>query len=253
MRPKTIPLLPALALAACGWTTQLLAQTAPRVFPPRVSEQDTIWIASVPSGLKVYFSPDIGPVGDAEKDAKNGIPIVESHPAIDQRHLRGVTPLVLHKVTPGKYLLAVAPVLLLDKNYEKGEIDDLLPAKVFVSFQPLGGPKSLENGIKGAAVYSVIKKAGASEKVLVLALPPDATLETLESNYPPETSYSLDDTLVSKKLLEAMVPEADVPRVVGLLRRGGKVILYRGALRWAIVLSPEGTPTIITQVRAPNP
>ncbi|MEI8083831.1 MAG: hypothetical protein WCI74_18485 [Actinomycetes bacterium] len=232
------------AVALCD-TIELFGQRQ-SVPATRSGQQDTLLVISVPTGLKVYLVPDNEATTDKKED--DSVPLVEKHSIIDERNFKGVTPLAL-RLAAGKYLVAIAPVTLLDEHYQTGQIDPGLRPRVMVSFENPGDPQSFQGGLTGAVVYQAEKLSGLSQKLFLLALPRDATLDVLESSYPAERNFSFDESVVSQKLIEAKVPDGDLPRVLSLLHRGGKLALVRGDIRWVVVVSDDGTPTIKTQIR----
>ena len=246
MHGKTVSVLfaGAAAIALCYWTGELLGQ---RQSLPAQSQQDTLWIASVPAGLKVYLVPDSETAAD-KKEENDRVPLVEKHSVVEERNFKGVTPLTL-RVASGKYLVAVAPVMLLDKNYQTGQVDPILRPRAMVAFESPKDPKSFQDGLTGAVIYPVEKLNGITQKLVLLAQGSDATLDTLEATYPTGNNFSFDNDFVSKKLIEANIPQGDLSRVLSLLHRGGKLMLVRGDIRWGIEVSNDGTPTIKTQIR----
>jgi len=214
---------------------------------PGTSVRGGLVIYTVPPGLKVYISPDTDAAPPA-RDPNKGTPLVEKHAAVDERNFKGVTPVTV-AVPPGRYLLAVAPIMLLDANYEMGAIDQSQAARALVSFEPLSKPASFKDGLTGAAIYEVTRDASPRQVLVVLACGLDTPLETLEAAYPPEPTFSFDVQQLRKELLEAKLPEPDLERVVSLLRRGGRTRVVRGDLGWWIAIQPGGKWTIETKVR----
>lgn len=212
--------------------------------------QGGLVIYTVPSGLKVYISPDEEAARTAQRDPEESTPLVEKHAALDEGNFKGVTPLTV-EVPPGSYLLAIAPIMLLDANYRMGAIDHSQVARAFVSLEPLGSQiaTSIKDGLTGAAVYELTKDASARQVVVVLACGWDTPLEALEADYPPGSNFSFDDQQLRKELLDVKLPESNLDRVVSLLRRGGRVWLARGDLGWWIAIDPGGKWTIETKIR----
>lgn len=218
-------------------------------------EPGSILVLSVPSGLKVYFGSDSGGGG---ADEKGWVSFEEEHPIIAETNLKGVTPVLIRNVKPGRYLIGIAPILLIDSTRSHKETDPTLPAKAFVSATKLpaaafGGERF--EGIKGAAVYSVIRESTAAQRVIVLAVRDDATLEALDSIYPRETNITFDEAKYAGELKErtlTLFTDEEAKRVIDLLKRGGKVVVTRGDLRFLSEIALDGTWTIKTQVRAPG-
>jgi hypothetical protein len=206
-------------------------------------------IYTVPPGLKVYISPDTEAAPPAKRDTDKGTPVVEKHAALDQAHFKGVTPLTV-AIPPGRYLVAVAPIMLFDAHYQMGAIDHSHTARALVSFEPLSNPASFEDGLMGAAIYEVTRDTSADQGLLLLACGWDTPLEALEAAYPPEPTFSFDDQQLRKELLEAKLPEPHLERVILLLRRGGRAWVVRGDLGWWVSLKPGSKWTIDTKVRA---
>jgi hypothetical protein len=236
-------------LAGSYWTAPSFGRQRSTPAPP--NQQDTIWVTSVPAGLRVYLAPDVETV--TEKKEEGWAPIVEKHAVIDKRNLKGVTPLTL-RAAPGKYLLAIAPVVLFGTKDQGNQIDPTVAPRVLVSFDSLNlliGPtgRPIEKVLSGAAVYPVEKLPGVPRKLVFLAVSGDLTLDALETIYPKESSFAFEESAVARKLTDMKIPEGDVSRVLSLLHRGGKVVLVRGDTRWKIVVSEDGTPNIGMEIR----
>ena len=228
--------------------------------PEQKKDKDVIWIHSVPSGLDVYLAPDTESSPSEQKpDDAGWTTVVENHPVIDKRFLKGKTPVLIHNVSPGKYLLGIAPVKLLDKQ-GPCDCDATLKAKVFVSFVPLTSDlfDNVRSGrivVKGAVVYSITKEVVDPQRVVVLAIPQDTVIDALDPFYPPNPSFSFDEVLLAKELTEAshnVLPEGEIQKTVSLLRRGGKVILTKGDVRFLIEILSDGKWAIKLQARVPK-
>jgi len=215
---------------------------------------DSLLITSVPLGLKVYLSQDTGTAPGAHWDQETegkGVPLVDAHAALDERHFKGKTPLLLRNVAPGEYLLALVPVTILDAHHEKSAIDDTLMQRAFVAFEPLK-PSSFKDGLKGAAVYSITKRPDTADSLLVLALASDASLDDMEAHYPSEDTFFIDPDVGAAKLRAAGLPEELIPRILALLRRGGKLVLNLGALRFVVNALPDQNLAIRHEIRRDN-
>lgn len=209
-------------------------------------------IYTVPPGLKVYISPDEGRPVKREND--EGVPIVDKHSALSKPYFKGVTPLTV-AIPPGRYLIAVAPIKLLNSGYQLAAIDPSFTARAFVSFEPIKEPgsldKSIKDGLMGAAVYEFTRDASAHQVLAVRACEWDTPLKAFEAVYPPRPTFSFNEEQLRKELIDAKLPQPDVERVIALLRRGGRVSVTHGDLGWWITLKPEGKWTIETKLREP--
>ena len=199
-----------------------------------LSEPDpgSILVLSIPSKLKIYFGQDT----DTKETVKSKwVPMKKSHPLIDEKNLKGETPLLLQDMKPGNYLLGISPIIVLDRNFKWGEIDATLTVKSFVVFG--GVPSSYpppKKDSKGAAIYSITKKENTPLRVIVLAYPEGASLEELKARYPADDLFEfyeqgfLDDL---KKQTSTLLSESQSKDIVSLLRRGGKIAVTFGDIK----------------------
>jgi hypothetical protein len=210
-------------------------------------------ILSIPSGLNVYLSPDTGP---SPKREDGGIPLVGSSPAVSDRFLKGVTPLVLRDLHPGKYLLAVSPTILITKRkFQPGDLS--LDARAFVSSSFSKFPLPLEGDVKGAVIYSVTIEQRKRQRVIVLAVPLDTSMKELAALYSPRASFHVDEARFATELKQRS-PEmyvtnfwsqANQEAMVDLLRRGGKAWLHEGDLGSIATIRDDGAADFVFAVR----
>jgi len=218
----------------------------------RAPSGTTVEILSIPSGLKIYLAPD---TGQSPKPEGGWTPAVGSHPVVSDGFLKGVTPLVLRGLDPGKYLLGVSPTILI-RNSVFQPSDPLLDARAFVSTKFSTFPLQLEGDLKGAVVYSVTVEQRGRTRVIVLAVPWDASTEELAVFYPPRATFVVDEAKFGDELKQRspemyanFSSEANVRAMVDLLRRGGKAWLHVGDLGVVAAIRADGGTDFAFEVR----
>ena len=98
-----------------------------------LSEPDpgSILVLTIPSKLKVYFGENT----DKKEPVKsNLVPMKKNDPLIEEKNLKGETPLLLQDIKPGNYLLGIAPIIALHPNFKRGNIDSTLTVNSIVIF-----------------------------------------------------------------------------------------------------------------------
>jgi hypothetical protein len=217
------------------------------------AEPNAILVMSVPSGLKVYFGPDNGERSDQE----GFVPIKTTHPIITQKYFKGVTPLLIRNVKPGNYLLGIAPLKILDRNCNKGNIDETLTEIAMVSSKPLPIPLSppLKEEIYGAIIYSINRETKDPQRVIVIAVPQNASLTEMDFLYPVIPAFQFDESMFLKELKQrtkTLFTEDEHQKIIKLLSRGGKIILTTGDIKLVSEITLESKWTIETYLRKPK-
>jgi TonB family protein len=195
----------------------------------------SILVLSIPAQLKVYWGPDEQKETQLEKEKSNLVPIKKSHPLIEEKNLKGETPLLLQDMNPGNYLLGIAPIIALHPNFKRGDIDNTLTVNSIVVFGgvPTGYPPPKEAS-KGAAIYSITKKENTPLRVIVLAYSQDAGLEELKPLYPADDVFQFDEQgflADLKKQTATLFSESQSNDIVSLLHRGGKIVVTFGDIK----------------------
>jgi TonB family protein len=215
------------------------SKDAPRVdtaegLKKALSEPDpgSILVLSIPGKLKVYFGEN---TEKKEPEKTQWVPMKESHPLIEEKNLKGETPLLLQDIKPGNYLLGIAPIIALHPNFKRGNIDNTLTVNSIVVFGgvPTGYPPPKEAS-KGAAIYSVTKKENTPLRVIVLAYSQNAGLEELKPLYPADNVFQFDEPgflADLKKQTATLFSESQSNDIVSLLRRGGKIVVTFGDIK----------------------
>jgi hypothetical protein len=256
-----------LATAVSATTVQSAAapQRPAARTPPRPG-QTTLEILSIPSGLRVHLRPDTATGGGADSGWAD---LVENNPVFAQASYRGVTPLVLRNLRPGRYVLAISPLTLRERDgrrsmrlyYDQGvrtrtltnvprdgsalTVDPALQVRAFISLTPLS---TLERSrptedVSGAVVYSIEVDRPTRQRLLVLHswVQP---LEVLDSLYPRDAVFRFDTASFASEVSQrtgSFFSQEEQQRVVRLMRRGGKVAVRRGDLLFVAVLKPDST------------
>jgi len=199
-----------------------------------LSETDpgSILVLSVPNKLKIYFGEN---TEKKEPEKTQWVPMKKSHPLIDEKNLKGETPLLIQDMKPGNYLLGIAPIIALHPNFKRGNIDSTLTVNSIVVFGgvPTGYPPPKEAS-KGAAIYSITKKENTPLRVIVLAYSQDAGLEELKPLYPADDVFQFDEPgflADLKKQTATLLSESQSNDIVSLLRRGGKIVVTFGDIK----------------------
>ena len=199
-----------------------------------LSETDpgSILVLSVPNKLKIYFGEN---TEKKEPEKTQWVPMKKSHPLIDEKNLKGETPLLIQDMKPGNYLLGIAPIIALHPNFKRGNIDSTLTVNSIVVFGgvPTGYPPPKEAS-KGAAIYSITKKENTPLRVIVLAYSQDAGLEELKPLYPADDVFQFDEPgflADLKKQTATLFSESQSNDIVSLLRRGGKIVVTFGDIK----------------------
>lgn len=225
---------------------------------PSVGPND-MWISSIPPGMKVYVAPEAEEAEAEQSSAEEGwTPLLAEHYVISDKNLKGTTPIRLRNVNPGNYLVAIAPIAILDRELNStGTADPTMTIKALVRFFPLASPQDMEAirsgrvNPEGAFVYSIRKEPDESKPVIILAIPDESSAEVLDSLYPKGQNFEFDNEALKEDLRQRHVSESDIPSCLELLHRGGKVRVKRGDLRWIVEITGNNTWNIDMQAKLP--
>jgi protein TonB len=177
----------------------------------------------------------------------------KSHPLIDEKNLKGETPLLLQDMKPGNYLLGISPIIVLDRNFKMREIDRSLTVKSLVVFGgvPPSYPPPKEDS-KGAVVYSVTKEENTPLRVIVLAYSDDTGLEELKARYPADEVFQFDEQGFLedlKKQTSTLLSPSQSQDIVSLLRRGGRIAVNFGDIKIVSQINADQTWELKTFAR----
>jgi len=177
-----------------------------------------------------------------------------NHPTITEKYLKGRTPVLVRNVKPGKYLLGIVPIRIVDREHRVADIDRTMIIRGFVSHTPLQELPRWRKEVMGAAVYSITKEETSPQRIVILAVHPTTSLAKLDSLYPAESFFRFDETAY----LGELKSRQDVPKdffsgyeqlqVVTLLRRGGKIVYGKGDFVFLSEIAGDGTWTMKTTI-----
>jgi hypothetical protein len=160
-----------------------------------------LWVSSIPAGLEVR-------IGESPLSGK----------------VVGRTPVVVDAADVGPFVT----VTLLRKDYgaDFPRQGDLADFSAKTSHSAVHQESGKEVDYLRAITYEV--KLPARQTVIALFAPRSLPLSKAARLYPPGSSFSFADPDVSKLLAEKGVAAASIPEALGLLHRGGKVVLPAG-------------------------
>lgn len=165
-----------------------------------------LWVSSIPAGLEVR-------IGDSPLSGK----------------VVGRTPVVVAAADVGP----LVTVTLLRKEYGA----DLPHQKELADFSAKSNHSAV-NQVAGkeedylrAITYEV--KLPARQTVIALFQSRFLPLSKVARLYPPGSNFPFSDSVVSKRLAEMGVDAKSIPEALGLLHRGGKVVLQAGT-NWLV-------------------
>lgn len=166
-----------------------------------------LWVSSVPVGLEVR-------VGDGPQTGK----------------VVGRTPVVINRADVGPHVT----VLLLRKEYgaefpSQRAFGDFFAKSNHSGVHVVDGKE--EDYLRGLT-YEV--KLPARQTLIALFVPRSLPLSQAARLYPPGSNFPFSDAAVSKRLAGKGADAKSIPKALGLLHRGGKVILPAGSENWII-------------------
>jgi hypothetical protein len=150
---------------------------------------------------------------------------------VDDKYLRGVTPLSI-SLKPGNYIVFV------EVPSGVQVVGDLLN---WLESDSTHGERlaGLINGHTGVT-YLVEILDGETNHLNQLWLPKGGTLADAEKIYPEREVFPLNEKEVTATL-GGKVAAADIPTVLRLLKKGGKVVYRQGTIRTILELDEQGT------------
>ena len=192
-----------------------------------------LWVSSIPAGLEVR-------VGESPLSGK----------------VVGRTPVVVDAADVGPFVT----VTLLRKDYSADlpPQGDLADFSAKTSHSAVHQAEGKEEDYLRAITYEV--KFPARRTVIALFQPRSLPLSKVARLYPPGSSFSFSDPVVSKLLAEKGVASASIPEALGLLHRGGKVVLKAGARNLLVaevtaagVVEVINLASLLSAPRTPSP
>jgi hypothetical protein len=216
-----------------------------------VVARDLFEIQTVPAGLTIYVGVDTS----TTKPDSGWVQIVSPHPLLTAAQRRGTTPLTLKDIKPGRYLIGVSEVPLLNRDFQPmGYSDPILPLAAIAPSHPLTNVmpgRRLDAPVVGAYVYRFTVTESGPRRLIILSKP-DLTLSTLDSLYPKKAAFSFDTVAFEaewQRKTAGSVSPTDTRLVIGLLRRGGKCMVVKGDLRYAAQVLEDHTWQISIEIR----
>jgi len=207
---------------------------------------DQVWISSVPNGLNVYFAKDTTTGNVDEEGSKVYDRKKNRFYLMQNKYLKGKTPILLSSISPGKYLIGIEPVDLIiikksrDPNAFFDDIsfhnsDPTHKASAVITPIPLSSSsnllKSFQQGkFKNTAVAYNFSKSDSAGSCFIILTSTDSTITDVKTKvlYPKGNNYDFDDTKLKNDLMNngyvALHLESQIPEIINLLHRGGKVI-----------------------------
>jgi len=167
--------------------------------------------------------------------------IVKIAKVVDEKYKQGVTPVSL-SLKPGNYVVLLAmpptaPALMANAGERLSEVvenDSVHGWPIWLTnMGAVGGPK------RPCRAYLIELLAGQSDSLIQVWQRIGASLGELEQMYSQQDTVRVDETPVRSQLTGVM-PGADIPAVMRLLRRGGKVVYRQGEIRLILQMSQSG-------------
>jgi len=196
---------------------------APTVTPPDggtgpTGNPGTLWVSSIPLGGKVYVAPQ----GSLEA----GYP---GPPIPDESYFIGTTPLEI-EMAPGEYDVAVKIETAEDREFAADGAAVTLTVR-----------DGAENIIERGRIYEIVKEPDEQETVIALFQVADEPYSALLDTMPAgEWLFDFKDEVLTRELTKQGVPEAEIPTVLEILHRGGKIVLEDTGLTVVIEMMAEG-------------
>jgi len=231
---------------------------------------DQLWISSVPTGQNVYFAEDTTKIKDAKEkgwvhlyNKKNN-----KHYIMNRNFLKGKTPILIKNIKAGNYLIGIEPVDFITVKEPKQQfgfpeiswhnLDPSLTIAAFVTPIALGSMTDVENYKKGiykngAIIYNYTKTDTSNCIIILTSTDSLITYSETASLYPKGNNYLLDDIKLKNDLMSKVMfagnYEPQIPTILSLLHRGGKVIAGDNATRFIIELIGPNKWSIATEIK----
>jgi hypothetical protein len=172
-----------------------------------------LWVSSIPAGLEVR-------IGESPVSGK----------------VVGRTPVVVDAANVGRFVT----VILFRKDYgadlpPQGDLGDFSAKTTHSSLNRVAGK---DEDYLRAITYEV--KLPARKTVIAIFAPRSLPLSQVARLYPPGSSFPFSDAVASRRLAEKGAAAKSIPEALGLLHRGGKVVL------------PAGQNWLVAEVTAPG-
>jgi hypothetical protein len=187
-------------------------------------KDNELLITTIPLGLKIYLAPD----KDSLKSIliSSNLQIQSSHYLIDSINLKGHSPIILRDIKPGKYLLAVEPVKVIDDKLKLSDIDESMKPSALVSTDMYPNFSANDKkGMFGAVVYSFEKSTNKGERIIILSIPHELPIAKMEQFYPSASKFVFDDIELKREIKSNGFNNKEINKAIELLHRGGKIRL----------------------------
>ncbi|OGU17000.1 MAG: hypothetical protein A2X61_07555 [Ignavibacteria bacterium GWB2_35_12] len=214
-------------------------------------EDNEILITTIPLGLKIYLAPD----KDSLKSTliSSNLQIQSSHYLIDSINFKGYSPLILKDIKPGKFLIAVEPVKIIDDKLKLSDIDESMKPTALVSTDVFPNmATSDKKGMFGAIVYFYEKGAVKGERIIILSVPHELPIAKMEQYYPSASKFVFDEVELKKEIKNNGFNNKETNKAIELLHRGGKIRLNGKDVSLFIEIQNNGSWRIGTLQRTKN-
>ncbi|MBI5325213.1 MAG: hypothetical protein HZB41_08085 [Ignavibacteriae bacterium] len=214
-------------------------------------KDNELMITSIPLGLKVFLAPDI----DSLKSTliSSNLQIQTSHYLIDSTNFKGYTPLVMKDVKPGKYLIGIEPVKIIDEKLKLSDIDESMKPSALISADIYPNITSADKkGMYGAIIYSLDKDFVNGERIIILSFPHELPISKMEQYYPPKSKFVFDEVELKKEIKKNGFSNKEINIAIDLLHRGGKIRLNGKGLTLFIEILNNGSWKIGTLRKSNN-
>ncbi|OGU75877.1 MAG: hypothetical protein A2V93_01870 [Ignavibacteria bacterium RBG_16_34_14] len=236
---------------------------------------DQVWISSIPTGLNVYFAEDTTTYKKEEEGWAKLYDIKSNkYYLMEKKYLKGKTPVLINNISEGNYLIGIEPIdfIIIKKSndpYAFGSdiswhnFDPTLTPVALVTPIPLQEPPSLVESYQkgkfkgGAIVYSFPKSDSAGSSVIILTST-DSTITDVKTTalYPNGNNYSFDDAKLKNNLMDYGFFvgdfETQIPDILNLLHRGGKVIAGDNNTWFVVELVGPNKWSIVMKIKVVN-
>jgi hypothetical protein len=212
---------------------------------PTAMPRTGLAVASIPVGSEVFVASlsdlEIALSDDAEHDTATRALLgfrrlsdsdtFKISNVVNNKYRRGVTPLLL-PLKPGNYVVFLSVPASVQMPSDKDVLD------WFETDYTHGTTwDGLFDGHNGRAYLIEI----VDGKINHLTLPwqrKGASLDEIEKIYPIQDTFNIDEQEIKAKIIDT-IPDNDIPIVLRLLHKGGKVIYRDGKQLWTIEINPS--------------
>ncbi|TAL68468.1 MAG: hypothetical protein EPN82_10785 [Bacteroidetes bacterium] len=214
-------------------------------------KDNELLVTTIPLGLKIFLAPD----KDSLKTTiiSSNLQIQSSNYLIDSNNFKGYSPIILKDIKPGKYLLAVEPVQIIDAQLKLSGIDESMKPSALVSTDIYPSMKpSDKKGMYGAIVYSYEKSIVKGDRIIILSFPHELPIIKMEQYYPSADKFVFDDVELKKEIKKSGFSTKEINKAIELLHRGGKIRLNGKDVSLFIEIQNNGSWRIGTLQRTKN-